>query len=110
MLHTARDPVVDPSNAVESIARREASGLDRAEPEIIDHEPLFHFEEVRPFGQARAKPGNQGRSTGSSLGEQLTRREVSILKRLESGLRKSPRPSSSRRARSSGTFTMSIAR
>jgi LuxR family transcriptional regulator, maltose regulon positive regulatory protein len=31
-------------------------------------------------------PGNQGRSAGSGLGEQLTRREVSILKRLESGL------------------------
>ncbi len=41
---------------------------------------------ARRLQQARAKPGNQGRSTGSSLGEQLTRREVSILKRLESGL------------------------
>jgi LuxR family maltose regulon positive regulatory protein len=34
----------------------------------------------------RGKPGNQGRSTGSGLSEQLARREVSILKRLESGL------------------------
>jgi LuxR family maltose regulon positive regulatory protein len=41
---------------------------------------------ARRLQQARGAPGNQGRSTGSSLGEQLTRREVSILKRLESGL------------------------
>jgi len=36
--------------------------------------------------QARRKTGDPGRSTLSSPGEQLTRREVSILKRLESGL------------------------
>jgi LuxR family maltose regulon positive regulatory protein len=41
---------------------------------------------ARRLQQARGKPDNQGRSTGPSLGEQLTRREVSILKRLESGL------------------------
>jgi LuxR family transcriptional regulator, maltose regulon positive regulatory protein len=41
---------------------------------------------ARRLQQARGKSGDQGRSTGSSLGEQLTRREVSILKRLESGL------------------------
>ncbi|HTD29681.1 MAG TPA: LuxR C-terminal-related transcriptional regulator, partial [Xanthomonadaceae bacterium] len=41
---------------------------------------------VRRLQQARSKPVNQGRSNGSGLGEQLTRREVSILKRLESGL------------------------
>jgi len=41
---------------------------------------------ARWLQQARGKPGNQGRSTGSGLSEQLTRREVSILKRLESGL------------------------
>jgi DNA-binding NarL/FixJ family response regulator len=36
--------------------------------------------------QTRVKPGDQGSSIGFGLGEQLTRREVSILKRLESGL------------------------
>ena len=36
--------------------------------------------------QARVNPGNQGSPVGFGLGEQLTRREVSILKRLESGL------------------------
>jgi LuxR family transcriptional regulator, maltose regulon positive regulatory protein len=36
--------------------------------------------------QARVKPGNQGSPVGIRLGEQLTRRELSILKRLESGL------------------------
>ena len=41
---------------------------------------------ARRLQQARGKSADQGRSTGSSLGEQLTRREVSILKRLESGL------------------------
>jgi LuxR family maltose regulon positive regulatory protein len=41
---------------------------------------------ARRLQQARGKPGDQGRSTGSSQGEQLTRREISILKRLESGL------------------------
>jgi LuxR family maltose regulon positive regulatory protein len=41
---------------------------------------------ARRLQQAQGKLGNQGRSGGSGLGEQLTRREVSILKRLESGL------------------------
>jgi len=43
---------------------------------------------ARRLQLARGTPGNQGRSTGtgSGLSEQLTRREVSILKRLESGL------------------------
>jgi len=41
---------------------------------------------ARRLQQARGKPGNQEQATGSGLGEQLTRREVSILKRLESGL------------------------
>jgi LuxR family transcriptional regulator, maltose regulon positive regulatory protein len=41
---------------------------------------------ARQLRGARGKPGNQGRTTGSSLDEQLTRREVTILKRLESGL------------------------
>jgi ATP/maltotriose-dependent transcriptional regulator MalT len=36
--------------------------------------------------QARVKPGNRGNPIGFGLGAQLTRREVSILKRLESGL------------------------
>ena len=36
--------------------------------------------------QARVKSGNQGSPVGLGLGEQLTRREISILKRLESGL------------------------
>ena len=41
---------------------------------------------ARRLQQARGKPDNQGSLTGSGLGEQLTRREISILKRLESGL------------------------
>jgi len=41
---------------------------------------------ARRLQQASGKAGNGGRSSGSGQGEQLTRREVSILKRLESGL------------------------
>jgi LuxR family transcriptional regulator, maltose regulon positive regulatory protein len=41
---------------------------------------------VRRLQQTLGKPPQQQPPTGSSLGEQLTRREVSILKRLESGL------------------------
>jgi LuxR family maltose regulon positive regulatory protein len=41
---------------------------------------------ARRLQQAAGKPGSQGRSNGSGLGDALTRREVSILKRLESGL------------------------
>jgi LuxR family transcriptional regulator, maltose regulon positive regulatory protein len=41
---------------------------------------------ARRLQLTRRQPGNQGRPTGSSLAEQLTPREVTILKRLESGL------------------------
>jgi LuxR family transcriptional regulator, maltose regulon positive regulatory protein len=41
---------------------------------------------ARRLQQTLSKPSHQGRSSGPSLNEQLTRREVSILKRLDSGL------------------------
>jgi LuxR family maltose regulon positive regulatory protein len=41
---------------------------------------------ARRLQQARGSPGNRGDSTAPGLGDQLTRREVSILRRLESGL------------------------
>ncbi len=58
--------------------------IDGLDLERLGNSPAVPL--ARRLQQARGKPGNQGRSTGSSLGEQLTRREVSILKRLESGL------------------------
>jgi hypothetical protein len=66
--------------------------IDALDVERLGSSPAVAL--ARRLQQARGKPGNQARSTGSSLGEQLTRREVSIIKRLESGLstRKSPNP------------------
>jgi len=58
--------------------------IDGLDLERLGNSPAVPL--ARRLQQARGKPGNQGRSTGSSLGEQLTRREVSILKRLDSGL------------------------
>jgi ATP/maltotriose-dependent transcriptional regulator MalT len=61
-----------------------ASLIDALDLERLGSSPAVPL--ARRLQQARGTPGNQGRSTGSGLGEQLTRREVSILKRLESGL------------------------
>jgi len=61
-----------------------ASLVDALDLERLGNSPAVPL--ARRLQQARGTPGNQGRSTGSGLGEQLTRREVSILKRLESGL------------------------
>jgi LuxR family transcriptional regulator, maltose regulon positive regulatory protein len=61
-----------------------ASLVDALDLERLGSSPAVPL--ARRLQQARGTPGNQGRSTGSGLGEQLTRREVSILKRLESGL------------------------
>jgi len=58
--------------------------IDALDLERLGNSPAVPL--ARRLREARGKPGNQGRSTGSGLGEQLTRREVSILKRLESGL------------------------
>jgi ATP/maltotriose-dependent transcriptional regulator MalT len=61
-----------------------ASLVDALDLERLGSSPAVPL--ARRLQQARGTPGNQGRTTGSGLGEQLTRREVSILKRLESGL------------------------
>jgi LuxR family maltose regulon positive regulatory protein len=61
-----------------------ASLVDALDLERLGSSPAVPL--ARRLLQARRTSGNQGRSTGSGLGEQLTRREVSILKRLESGL------------------------
>jgi ATP/maltotriose-dependent transcriptional regulator MalT len=61
-----------------------ASLVDALDLERLGNSPAVPL--ARRLQLARGTPGNQGRSTGSGLGEQLTRREVSILKRLESGL------------------------
>jgi len=58
--------------------------IDGLDLERLGNSPAVPL--ARRLQHARGKPGNEGRSTGSGLGEQLTRREVSILKRLESGL------------------------
>ena len=57
--------------------------LMRLDLERLGNSPAVPL--ARRLQQARSKPDNQGRPR-SRLGEQLTRREVSILKRLESGL------------------------
>ena len=66
--------------------------------------------ECTEIREARGTSGNQGRSTGSGLGEQLTRprSRFSNAWSRASATRKSPKPSSSRRARLSGTSTMYI--
>ena len=61
-----------------------ASLVDALDLERLGSSPAVPL--ARRLLQARGTSGNQERSTGSGLGEQLTRREVSILKRLESGL------------------------
>jgi LuxR family transcriptional regulator, maltose regulon positive regulatory protein len=61
-----------------------ASLIDALDLERLGSSPAVPL--ARRLQQARGAPGSLGRSTGTSLGEQLTRREVSILKRLESGL------------------------
>ena len=61
-----------------------ASLVDALDLERLGNSPAVPL--ARRLLQARGTSGNQERSTGSGLGEQLTRREVSILKRLESGL------------------------
>ncbi|HXI66865.1 MAG TPA: LuxR C-terminal-related transcriptional regulator, partial [Steroidobacteraceae bacterium] len=58
--------------------------IDRLDLERLGSSPAVPL--ARRLQQARRKTGDQGRSTPSSPSEQLTRREVSILKRLESGL------------------------
>jgi LuxR family transcriptional regulator, maltose regulon positive regulatory protein len=58
--------------------------IDALDPERL--ESSLAVPHARRLQQARGNPDNQARFTGSGLGEQLTRREVSILKRLESGL------------------------
>jgi len=61
-----------------------ASLVDALDLERLGSSPAVPL--ARRLLQARGTSGNQERSTVSGLGEQLTRREVSILKRLESGL------------------------
>ena len=61
-----------------------ASLVDALDLERLGSSPAVPL--ARRLLQARGTSGNQERSPGSGLGEQLTRREVSILKRLESGL------------------------
>jgi LuxR family transcriptional regulator, maltose regulon positive regulatory protein len=61
-----------------------ASLVDALDLERLGSSPAVPL--ARRLQLARGKPDHQSRSTGSGLGEQLTRREVSILKRLESGL------------------------
>jgi LuxR family maltose regulon positive regulatory protein len=63
-----------------------ASLVDALDLERLGNSPAVPL--ARRLQQVRGTPGNQRRSTGSGSGpgEQLTRREVSILKRLESGL------------------------
>ena len=58
--------------------------IDALDLERLGNSPAVPL--ARRLQQARGKPGNQGGSAASGLGEQLTRREVSIIKRLESGL------------------------
>jgi LuxR family transcriptional regulator, maltose regulon positive regulatory protein len=57
--------------------------VDALDVERLGSSPAIPL--ARRLQQAR-KPGVQGPSTGPTLGELLTRREVAILKRLESGL------------------------
>ena len=56
----------------------------RLDPEQLGSSPAVPL--VRRLQQTLSKPEQQGRRNGASLREELTRREVSILKRLESGL------------------------
>jgi LuxR family maltose regulon positive regulatory protein len=58
--------------------------VDALDLERLESTPAVPL--ARRLQQARGKPENLGRSNGSGLGEQLTRREVSVLKHLESGL------------------------
>jgi ATP/maltotriose-dependent transcriptional regulator MalT len=58
--------------------------IDGLDLERLGNSPAVPL--ARRLQLTRHQPGNQGRSTGSSLGERLTPREVTILKRLESGL------------------------
>jgi len=58
--------------------------IDRLDLERLGSSPAVPL--ARRLQQGRRKISDQGRSNLSSPGEQLTRREVSILKRLESGL------------------------
>jgi LuxR family maltose regulon positive regulatory protein len=58
--------------------------VDALDLERLESSPAVPL--ARRLQQARGKAENLGRSNGSALGEQLTRREVSVLKHLESGL------------------------
>jgi LuxR family transcriptional regulator, maltose regulon positive regulatory protein len=58
--------------------------VDALDLERLGNSPAVPL--ARRLQQAQAKTGNPVRSAASGVGEQLTRREVSILKRLESGL------------------------
>jgi LuxR family maltose regulon positive regulatory protein len=58
--------------------------IDSLDLERLGNSPAVPL--ARRLQQARGKPNSHAGPTGSGLGEQLTRREVSILKRLESGL------------------------
>jgi LuxR family transcriptional regulator, maltose regulon positive regulatory protein len=61
-----------------------SSLVDALDLERLGNSPAAPL--ARRLQQTRSRPGNHGRSNGSGIGEQLTPREVSILRRLESGL------------------------